>query len=470
MGLQDKTVVRTAADLEKKYNFAKLLGLSSNVEAQEEALMKVNNELNNMLNSLIINLGDVLDSQSDISLWFYSGKPTTSNKPYTTWTTPSDHIGDLYYDRATGYVYKYMAEGWIQQTDINLISALALTNAELDVSEDNERKVYFAQPTPPYSSGDWWILEDGTLKICQLGKNSGEYETDDFVVSSKYTTTVATKQEDTITVLKGTVLQITEDYVKYTDLSTGGSTTIAGENITTGNIKSNNYSAGKSGTNINLTDGKISTKNVTIDDDGMKLSNGAKVVGANGLMNTYLYEDEVILGYERDYEYNSSTGEYDHIATSPLLLNFIIPEGLQITSAKVQLVHTPVYWLNEEGTYLAMGRSQNIKLAKATNLYTRQVVASLNSSVWFSDNNTTYSEISGAFGSSGWTPPTAPTTSNHPTETTTSIDIKGSISTGLNQLKIYIPDATQTWSNANMAARSGLVHAILKIDGYMTYS
>ena len=166
MSIQDKVGVRTAADLERKYNFAKMLGLTANVEANEKSLIKIESALNSMLESLIINLGDILDEQSDISLYFYEGIPLTTSLPYTSWTSPSDHIGDFYYDQLSGYVYQYTNNGWIQNLDKNLISALALTNVDLDVTTDHERKVYFATPSPPYSSGDWWVLNDGSLKIC----------------------------------------------------------------------------------------------------------------------------------------------------------------------------------------------------------------------------------------------------------------------------------------------------------------
>lgn len=470
MSLQDRAVVRTAADLEKKYNFAKLLGLSQNIETNSENLIKVQNELNNMLNTLIINLGDVLDSQSDISLWFYQGVPTTSNNPYISWDNPDDHIGDIYYDQNSGYVYKYTSTGWIQQSDLNLINAMALTNAELDVSTDHERKVFISQPTIPYSSGDWWILEDGTLKICQLGKESGEYDSNDFVVSSKYVTTVASKQDNTITVLKGTVTEISDNYVSVTDLATGGSTTIAGENITTGNIKSANYSQGVSGTNINLNDGKISTKNVTIDDEGMKLSNGAKVVGNNGLKNTYLYESEGMLGYSINWE----TMEY---INESLTVSFNIPPGLNVTKANMYLVHTPVYWDDGSGMPIGWGKARNIKLARATNLYTRMICATFSSSMWANDDDTTYDKTSAAvvnaFGSSGWTPPTngsEPSLANHPTDSTVSTDIKDAIVTGFNTFKIYCPDASSGLPEEDAAKRTGWVHVLLEIEGYMTYS
>lgn len=472
MNIQDKVVVRTAADLEKKYNFNQM---KSNQEVYDKSLIKVENELTNMLNSLIINLKDVLDNQSSISLYFYEGIPTTTNAPYTTWTAATEHIGDLYYDQLSGYIYKYTETGWTQLNDLNLQSALALTNAELDVSTDHERQVFFSQPTPPYQSGDWWILEDGTLKICQLGKTSGSYETNDFIVSSKYTTTVATKQNDTITVLKGTVTEITENYVKYTDLSTGGSTTIAGDNIKTGSIKSNNYVEGVSGTSFNLQDGEIKTENVTLDNEGLKLSNGAKVVGNNGLMNTYTYEVEDFLGYEYDY-----VGSTDHKKNTPLYINVIIPQGLNVTNATIQLIHTPMAWVQDDDS-IQLGRSENIKLAKANNLYSRLVSAVMNSGVFVEDTKTTYTEITGAFGEGGWTPPTMPTYTsetnyNAPTETTTSSDISSAFKNGNNTIpglyrfKIYNPDATQSWTRIQTCQHSGYIYALLKIDGYMTYN
>lgn len=265
---------RTIEDLERKYDFASLLGLSKNIKMNKDSITKVQNELANMLNTLIINLKDVLDSQSEVSLWFYSGTPTTNNEPYTKWTIPADHYGDIYYDQTTGYVYQYFSNGWKRNTDLNLVQAMALTNVELDTTTDHERKVYFTQPTPPYSSGDWWILEDGTLKICQIGKTTGEYEANDFIVSSKYVATVASKTGDVLTVLEGTVTEITKNYVKFTDLATGGSTTINGSNINTGTINTDNVTIGNG--------------NVQMTKEGIKLKNGAKVIGENRI-NEYLF-------------------------------------------------------------------------------------------------------------------------------------------------------------------------------------
>ena len=73
MSKQDSNGVRTPQDIERKYNFSKMLGLTKNYEIMEKGLTKIENELTDMLNAFMINLKDVLDNQSEISLWFYYG-------------------------------------------------------------------------------------------------------------------------------------------------------------------------------------------------------------------------------------------------------------------------------------------------------------------------------------------------------------------------------------------------------------
>ena len=279
---KNSVVVRTAADLEKKYNFASLLGLKKNIEITTQGIQKIENELNSMLNALVINLKDVLDSQSEISLWFYSGTPTTANEPYTSWENKSDHIGDIYYDQSSGSTYQYKEYNgtgvWEVNVSPDLIEAMAITNAEIDTT-DHERKVFFDTPTIPYSNGDWWIKEDGSLYICQISKSSGTYEKDDFINASNYTESIAEKIGEEIKVLKGTITMISENYAKFTDLATGGSTTINGDNITSGNIQSSNYIKNVSGTKLSLLDGTIDAKNFKVDAQGNVEANNAKLNG-----------------------------------------------------------------------------------------------------------------------------------------------------------------------------------------------
>ena len=280
---KNEVVVRTPQDLEKKYNLGSIGGMKRNIELTAQGIQELNNELYKILTTLVINLKDVLDNQSEISLWFYSGIPTTKKQPYKSWTKPSDHIGDIYYDQDTGYVYQYKevdgAGVWESNVSPDLVEAMAITNSELDTATDHERKVFFDTPVIPYSNGDWWVKEDGSLFICQLSKTSGTLEENDFISSNNYTESIAEKIGDEIKVLKGTITQISDNFAKFTDLATGKSTTISGDNITSGSLQSNNYIDNVSGTKISLDDGTINTKNFKVDENGNVICNDATIKG-----------------------------------------------------------------------------------------------------------------------------------------------------------------------------------------------
>lgn len=468
---QDLNGARSVQDLERKYNFASLLGLKKNIEIQAKSLNKLNNELNNILNSLIINLKNVLNSQSEVSLWFYSGIPTIDNKPYILWESPEEHYGDIYYDKDSGYVYQFYENGWERNEDYNLVQAMALTNTELDTSIDFERKVFLSKPIPPYSSGDWWIKEDGTLFICQLGKVASlEYEENDFIISSKYTTTVAIKQNDEITVLKGTVTQITEDYVKFTDLSTGGSTTIAGENITTGVIKSQNYASGERGMKIDLSNGTIDTKNTKWDEYGnIKLNNGAEIITDKGLMTNLQFQ---ALGYQNGVSNNVGWNfvgfsvDYLNERNTKDFIEFLadIPENFTITKAYVTLLHQPVYYTNIP----SYGYSRALGLYKALN--DSHIQAEMNSG--FIETISSSTEIINAFGSNdGWTP-SIPSYSTANIETIKSIDISNQLISGsLNRLIIQTknnpPEYSAILDSSECAKQTGRLKAVLNVYGFM---
>lgn len=460
---KNDVVVRTAADLERKYNFASLLGLKKNVEITAQGIQKIENELNSMLNALVINLKDVLDSQSEISLWFYSSKPTLTNEPYTSWATPSDHIGDICYDQSSGYVYQYKEyEGkgvWEINADPNLVEAMAVTNAETDTSSDHERKVFFDTPTIPYSNGDWWVKEDGSLSICQISKTTGTYEESDFINSSKYTESIAVKMNNEITVLKGTVTMISENFAKFTDLATGGSTTINGDNITTGNIQSNNYVQNVSGMKIFLEDGQIDSKNLKL------LENGDLVIGG------YIRTDKGILC---NFQYNSGTGVLGQTEQSynglsiikpSLEFNISIPEGFEIESAIVNIyVFKTQNIFNDAGnTVTNYGKVQNIKLYKENSggYYTNSYLGTF-------EKQGSLSEITGAFGTNGYTNP------KYDYAEFSSKDIKSSInSSGNTVLVVQTGDALldiSTSGNGTLASKqTQIAFGTVDITGYMAY-
>lgn len=472
MNKQDSNGVRTAQDLERKYNFSKMLGLSKNVETNEKTLLVVQNELNNMLNALVINLKDVLDDQSDISLWFYSGTPTLENEPYTSWVNIGDHVGDIYYDKNTGYVYQFksVVNGsetiylWELNTTPDLIEAMAITNSETDTSTDHERKVFFTSPIPPYSNGDWWIKQDGSLFVCQISKNIPEiYSEDDFIAINNYTESVAEKISDEIKVLKGTITKMTEDYVKFTDLSTGGSTTIAGENISTGSIKSNNYQVNTTGMKIDLLNGIIDSKNFKTDTYGnVYLGTGAKVIGGDGMLTNLQF----ISTNGRPYQFGANldySGQTPRYKASPIKVYADIPDNFTIVESILTLIHIPVKWQNS-----IWGYARNIGVNSQA--LDEQWILSFNGDMAFitEPTLTPYTEIFD--GNDTWQPST-PTNVNYPIEIVQTSDLH--LTNGFNVLDIRT--TTPPTGTASLEAmtqecerNSGMLMAILDVYGYMS--
>lgn len=215
MNYLDNKRANTAEDLRRMFN---LDGLSSDrkaIENNKKSLTKIDSEQNNILKSIIISIGDDLESQSDVSLWFFSGTPTLENVPYTDWEDKDEHLGDLYYDKATGFVYLFKKENneylWLRQEEHDLIQAMALTNSEIDTT-DSVRKVFFTIPSVPYDNGDWYV-KDGDLYICQISKSAEElYDENDFIIAPKYTDdTKANEVAGNLTIVSGQVTTIIQN-------------------------------------------------------------------------------------------------------------------------------------------------------------------------------------------------------------------------------------------------------------------
>lgn len=172
--------------------------------------------LNNFVNVTYTKQVEELNSKinTKITTWYYSGVPTLSNAPAKDWTTndlKSSHVGDLYYDKATGYTYRFNESyAWEHIIDKDLTEALALANASKDTA-DSKRRVFTAQPTTPYDNGDLWF-NNGEIYICQISKGEAEtYATNDFIIATKYTDdTLATQVGDNLEVVRGQVLSVTE--------------------------------------------------------------------------------------------------------------------------------------------------------------------------------------------------------------------------------------------------------------------
>lgn len=175
--------------------------------------------LANFFNDTNENLSDLSKKVSTkITTWYYSGVPTLLNEPANDWTDDeqkSEHLGDLYYDKDTGYAYRFSYDetnkySWVRITDSDVIEALALANAASDTA-DSKRRVFTQQPIPPYDNGDLWI-KDMEIYICQISKPIGEYfDENDFIIATKYTDdTLASEVNGKLEIVAGQVTTITK--------------------------------------------------------------------------------------------------------------------------------------------------------------------------------------------------------------------------------------------------------------------
>ena len=216
---QDRNGVRTAQDLERKYNLSDLVGIKKAVQLSVEGINKTNAELENFMKATagdIENIQNQIDGQ--IHTHYYSGVPTLSNPPANEWPEEEYnlHLGDLYYDKDTGKAYRFVLDGeineyeWIEEANGDITEALALANAAQDTA-DSKRRVFVATPYPPYDNGDLWF-NNQEIYICQISKGKDEtYASNDFIIATKYTDdTLATQIGDNLEVVRGQVLTITE--------------------------------------------------------------------------------------------------------------------------------------------------------------------------------------------------------------------------------------------------------------------
>lgn len=175
--------------------------------------------LNNFVNVTYTKQVNELNSKinTKITTWYYSGVPTLSNAPANEWTTndlKASHVGDLYYDKGTGYTYRFNYENsvyaWEHIIDSDLTEALALANASKDTA-DSKRRIFTTPPIPPYDNGDLWF-NNKEIYICQISKGENEtFANNDFIIATKYTDdTLATQVGDNLEVVRGQVLTVTE--------------------------------------------------------------------------------------------------------------------------------------------------------------------------------------------------------------------------------------------------------------------
>ena len=194
-------VAKEAADA------AALAALKARQRAYEAQRAAYQNAVD-MANAVVAINQDIDDLQSqidgNITSWFYTTDPSMSAPPVTVdpdnpdstgWDTDAkkaNHVGDLYYNTNSGYVWRFVYQSgsyqWVRVQDSDVTRALEMA-ADAQDTADSKRRVFITTPTPPYDEGDLWFAGSaGDILTCTTAKVDGQlYEATDWSKLNKYT-------------------------------------------------------------------------------------------------------------------------------------------------------------------------------------------------------------------------------------------------------------------------------------------
>ena len=166
-------------------------------------------------------LQDQIDGQ--IETFYYDYEPTLQNKPASDWISATErkkHIGDLFFNKTTGYAYRFMQDGatwgWILVQDTDITKAMKAAESAQDTA-DHKRRVFVTKPQPPYDIGDLWSQgedEGGDILTCTVSRAKGaSYVQSDWQKLNKYTDdTKAEEALEVASLARNMTMQLDNDY------------------------------------------------------------------------------------------------------------------------------------------------------------------------------------------------------------------------------------------------------------------
>lgn len=197
----------TASDWQKKDNYTDDSTVTDFIE--------------NIYDPKIEDIQNQIDGKIDT--YYFNYAPNNSNHPASEWTTAYErqkHVGDLFFWKSKGFTYRYMkvdtSYQWVRVKDADIVSAMETASKAQDTA-DGKRRVFTTTPTPPYDVGDLWTQgSTGDLMRCRTARASGNYNSSDWILATKYTDdTLAKKAIARIDVLDDTIqLKVTAKEVE----------------------------------------------------------------------------------------------------------------------------------------------------------------------------------------------------------------------------------------------------------------
>lgn len=118
--------------------------------------------------------------------------------PATDWKTDEErakHVGDQWYNTSTKELKRYtkskttpVTYSWVKIENADAIAAAEKASQAQDTA-DGKRRVFIAEPYPPYDPGDLWAQGEtgGDIMVCITGRQTGNFKASDWTKASNYT-------------------------------------------------------------------------------------------------------------------------------------------------------------------------------------------------------------------------------------------------------------------------------------------
>lgn len=186
----------TYFDLDNSEIGGRIVFNSNGEEKTLEELGKESLESKDFINNTLPGILDEIQAQLDgqIEQFFDTYNPTLNNAPANEWKTTADkenHLGDLFYNTATGKVFRFVKNGntysWQELQDSEVAQALVIANDALKLA-GTKRRIFTTTPYTPYEVGDLWV-NGVDLKRCATARKTGSYIANDWVLAVTYDNT-----------------------------------------------------------------------------------------------------------------------------------------------------------------------------------------------------------------------------------------------------------------------------------------
>lgn len=375
-------------------------------------------------------------------------------------------------------------------------SQTCLVNKRVGYNSDGTTYILETPTTIEYDEYPSIPLTDGDYKVELLGYNL-VYMFVRLMAQNIYTTQFATKAEvnseisqtkDTIraevnadiTTLNQNVDREVKNINAKLELKVDTKNLISELNASAGviNLKSNRFKLESDNLSI-AEDGTMTCNNavirgsavvndaVTINKNGIEMSDGTSIIGATGVFSIFEYDGEVsVFNPVRNGKYQSlgmsyymGLGDYD---VDRMTFDAYIPENFTIKNAYILFSHYPttVYFQSQN---IGKGYCRNLKLYKADSesMETLYMVGGEYANTY---ENSSSQEIKNAFGVSSYTPSSSTLTDKK------TIDLASYLKTGKNRLIIKStatkPSGNEEYMYKQTALMTGMAQATLVVLGF----